>query len=258
TPRPKNFSIIDPNGHYWVAEIGVEGYKLPAKPVLSTMVIKRPPYSTNEIRVSKYGIDYHCPNISYFGGDIDTVLVKPKLVLPDAFEVFKAIFEEVGYYICLSDKGDFERISISKFGSLEDAAKTFLNEKYRRLFDKIIDEDPNRQGVYNEGVLLDKKEPRYMDVTSFEKIVGTETETRRLLDNFLGKGILHRGFILKCSRCRNADWYSISEVADTFRCRRCGFEQTYGSTHLRIQEEMERLEPKWYYRLDEVIYQGYK
>jgi len=79
SPRPKGFTKINPNGHYWIAEVNIEGYKLPAKAELGTLVIKHRTYSNREIRVSKYGIDYHCPNIACFGGDIDTTLVRPRL-----------------------------------------------------------------------------------------------------------------------------------------------------------------------------------
>jgi hypothetical protein len=259
TPKPKNFSRVPPTGHYWISEINVQNFKLPLKPALAKLIVRHEPYTTHEMRISKYGIDYHCPNIGYsYGDDIDRVLVKPKLRLLDPFEIYRVIFEEAGYRIAYSDKGNFTRESISKFGSLEEIAKAFLNENHRSLLDKFIDKTPNKSGVYDKGVFLKQYDRRCLDFKSIKKIIGSEQEVKDLIEGFIEKKVFYRGFIFKCERCRNTDWYPIDEVTNTFKCKRCGFEQIYKSSHLEVQRERERFEPKWFYHLDEVFYQGYK
>src|SRR5262249_45306698 len=54
-----------------------------------------------------------------------------------------------------------------------------------------------------------------------------------------------------CDFCRNADWFALGDVDDGFTCKRCRRSQAILSRH-GLQEP----EPKWYYQLDEIAYQG--
>lgn len=252
TPCPKNFDRTEPYDHRWIAEINIKDYKLPPKSVLGTLIVKQKNYSTDDIRISRYGIDYFCPNIFYFGGDIDTTVVRPKLRILEPFEVFKEIFKEAGYHLDYSDKGNYEKESIAKFGSLKALAETLKKTEFQLLFDKFVDESANKEGVYDEGVLLSTDKRRYLDFSAILKIIGDKEKVIKLIDEFTENRVFHRGYIFKCERCRNADWYSIDEIGSHFECKRCGAEQIYKISHWRIPEE-----PRWYYKLDEVIYQGY-
>jgi hypothetical protein len=82
--------------------------------------------------------------------------------------------------------------------------------------------------------------------------VGSKVAAEELLDDLIQKHILYRGFMFYCESCRNADWYSVETVGATFTCSRCSTEQAYRKKHWKSPEE-----PRWYYKLDEVIYQGH-
>jgi len=53
--------------------------------------------------------------------------------------------------------------------------------------------------------------------------------------------------------CRNADWFSVSNITQDFQCRRCGRTQTHTPRHWKQPEK-----PAWSYELDELIYLGYR
>jgi hypothetical protein len=74
-----------------------------------------------------------------------------------------------------------------------------------------------------------------------------------LLDELVAKEIIYRGFIFGCSYCRNADWFSVSDITQEFKCRRCGRTQPYSKRNWKTGEE-----PGWFYKLDELVYQGYR
>ena len=59
-----------------------------------------------------------------------------------------------------------------------------------------------------------------------------------------------------CSRCNNTDWYSISEISDSFKCKRCSNMQLFLKDNWKLKGLPP--EPKWHFKLDEVLFQGLK
>ena len=88
---------------------------------------------------------------------------------------------------------------------------------------------------------------------SSEVVLGSEKEALQIVDELTVKNILHRGFTFHCEACFKSDWYSVSEVTKTFTCSRCSHTQIYGRVHWKTPQE-----PAWYYKLDEVIREGFK
>ncbi|WP_433968018.1 hypothetical protein [Tunturiibacter gelidiferens] len=103
--------------------------------------------------------------------------------------------------------------------------------------------------IYGLPQVYLKDKRRYMDFASIKKIVQSDDLTRNLIDEFVEKGIFYRGYIFQCQNCSDAAWHSISEVDQTFTCRRCGLNQQYKNRHWRIPNE-----PLWFYKLDEMVY----
>jgi hypothetical protein len=69
-----------------------------------------------------------------------------------------------------------------------------------------------------------------------------------IVPELVEKGILIRGVLLKCERCRQEAWYGLSELTETFICRRCYRSQTVIGGQLVGSPE-----PVWTYRLAEVV-----
>jgi hypothetical protein len=93
----------------------------------------------------------------------------------------------------------------------------------------------------------------YLDFQSIQHLTGSEKETTELIDLFITKGIFYRGLILQCSRCREADWFGLGEIDQDFTCKRC-----WNKEHIQLNNWKEGNEPRWFYKLDEVLYQGVK
>lgn len=249
TPIPRKFKHRSFHKHYWITEVSIEAYKLPPYAILSDSIETRL-YSNHEIRVSKNGIAYFCPNTYYFGHSIDKYIVEPYINLLEPFDIFEKIFEELDYHIITSDKGNYERESTEKFGSLEDITEFLVNEKYQNLFNKFVEKD--NPALSDDGIFLKDDSRMYMSLKAIKKVVGNEADT--FINNFIERGILHRGFIFKCEKCKHTGWYDIEDVDIKFKCRRCRKIQYYNSKHLVRQNPVE---PEWFYKLDEAIYQGY-
>lgn len=247
TPKPKNFDTIHPYDHRWITQLTVAQESPPKHPDLGSMVISDRRLTTKERRVGKDGPAYFCPNIAYFGGDIDTVLVRPHLYLPPLQHLLTVLARPRGYECRPSDKGIYAEESISKWGGLNEVA-AFLRDKTRKaLLEQFL--DISKSGS-ETGVYLDDRR-RYLDLPAVKARVGENAAA--LIDDLVSRQILYRGFIFRCSYCRNSAWFSISEITQEFRCRRCGRSQVYKRENWKTPEE-----PAWFYKLDELVYQGYR
>ena len=251
TPKPKNFGEINPSEHRWITELNIDGYVPPTLHFLGKEIIDLRG-TTYETRVSKTGVCYTCPNIGYFGGDIDVNLVRPRLRIVDPFKIFIQYFGEAGYKdVRISDKGNFTEETVKKFGSLEEIGEFFKKEDKRQLFSLFLATKSSNEPDNGEVVAVNQR--AYLDFQSIQHLTGTEKETTALIDSFIAKGIFYRGLILQCSRCREADWFGLGEINQEFTCKRC-----WNKEHIQLNNWKQGTEPKWFYKLDEVLYQGVK
>ncbi len=211
-------------------------------------IVSDPRLTTKETRVGKDGPAYFCPNIAYFGGDIDTVLVRPHLRLPPLEGLLAELARSQGYECRPSDKGIYADEAVAKWGGLSEAARFLRNDAKRRLLEQFLDRSESKAGT---GVYLEDDRRRYLDLAAVNADVGDGA--RSLIDELISKQILYRGFIFRCSYCRNSTWFSVSEITQEFKCRRCGRSQVYTKANWKMPEE-----PAWFYKLDELVYQGYR
>jgi hypothetical protein len=248
TPRPKNFTEVRPTGHYWLASLRVEDYGPPPLPTLGTEIINIHGLAT-ESRVANDGIAYNCPNISYFGGGIDAVLVRPKIHLPDEMDLLGAYFGSIDVSIQFSDKGNYFLDTLERFGGLDEAGAFIKARRTRSILDKFLSKDNAKGGSV---IFLRNDQRAYLSLEAFSSSLGSEEAAAILVDELIGKRILERGYILQCQRCRLVSWYSINVLSSDFICNRCSFLQQFTLGHWR-----QPTEPHWYYRLVETVYQFY-
>lgn len=206
--------------------------------------------TSNGARTSKSGLAYFCPNAAYFGGDIDSSLVRPSIVIPDAFQMFEHLFQLEGYVTSPSDKGFYARDTIEKFGDLATVAMLLRPNATREMLLKFLDHIKPAQGVRDEGSVLNDRR-RYMNLPAVSKLLGNGAAAQKMIEVLLSAHVLHRGFIFKCKFCRNADWFALDEVSQTFKCKRCGRIQGISSANYWYDS----YEPGWFYKLDEIVYQ---
>jgi hypothetical protein len=249
TPKPTGFS--HPTEQRWIADIEVSGYLPPRHPHLAAQMVGVRG-DTQDVRTTRQGWSYRCPHEgTYFGGQLDEVLIRPSLKILEVPDLLHRLGLGCGLRFAPSEKGAYAEDSISKFGSLEAAANFLREQMNRNLLDKFLSTERATPGVFDEGVYTQGR--RYLDLVALEKIVASRSTAASLIDDLLEKHILHRGLVFQCQSCRNADWYSIGKVSDFFECTRCGRSQAYRREHWKQPDE-----PSWYYKLDEMVYQGYK
>ncbi len=248
TPKPKGFDTIVPYDHRWVTELRVDGIAYPRHQALGGWLIRHPLLTTKEARSGKHGLCYDCPSPMYFGGDVDTILVRPELWVPEAEAVFGRLADSAGLSCGLSDKGFFSRDIVQKMGGLEHAAALVREPRNFAVLRAYL---PGARDDTAPGKYLAAETRRYLSLADVTTILGSVTEAVSLLDLLVGRGIVRRGTILKCQYCRTAEWLSMVDMADEFKCGRCARRQAIQSRHT-----LGHSEPGWYYQLDEIAYLG--
>jgi hypothetical protein len=247
TPKPKNFHFIDPREHRYITQLSVAGEAPPKHFHLGKWIFPDHRFTTKDVRVGGAGPAYFCPGSVYFGGDIDTALVRPPLRLPPLHKILVELARTQGYECRPSDKGIYADETIAKWGSLEGIARFLQNRESKSLLERFQDKSKSQP---EKGVYLSDDRRRYLDFAAIKTHVG-ESATD-LIDELVSKQILYRGFIFSCFYCRNSTWFSVGEITQEFKCRRCGRTQVYTKANWRMPEE-----PSWFYKLDELVYQGY-
>ncbi|MGE7907526.1 hypothetical protein ACQKNS_24460 [Peribacillus sp. NPDC094092] len=258
TPIPLYFSKVLPYGHFWITDIFVKDIIFPKNQNLVNELLTVRHYNSRNIRITNKGVSYFSPNyiyVSAMGENIKLTKVNPNFKLPNTYNLFEKLFQASGYFIKNSDKGNFEKVFIDKFDGLDNLAETLLSDGYRGILNKFIDKSKNQTGNYTNGVVVNQR--RHLDYDTIFEIIKDTDLVSNIINNLLEKGVIERGFIFKCHSCRNADWYDISVVSNTFKCTRCDKVQNYTPDTLQLQSDLNRVQPIWYYKLNEMIYQAY-
>lgn len=257
TPKPKSLTTIIPSQHRWITELRFAKYHMPQHESLAEHVVTSQQFSAKETRMSTVGPAYFSPGPFISGGEeIDRLLVRPQLRKPSPESIIEIIAKAGGIERCaISDKGFYSDESIRKFGGLEETARIFRDAPQLSLLNKFLDAEPNKAGVFDEGTRLSIDRRRYLNLPCIQKIVGDKDSSVRLIDDLVAKSVLLRGFILKCRYCRNADWFALSNVGQSFDCKRCGRQQVLKRENW-LGSDAANHEPSLYYKLDEIVYQG--
>jgi hypothetical protein len=253
-PEVRPSSIIESSRSMhlqWISDVDIENYLLPRRSEIS------PPEKSSEdlgldnmrtkTRASRWGLSFLWPPTG-----MEPHARSPSIRLLDSDEVFSTIFGSAGYDVESSDKGRYYDNVLSMSGSLESLVEILSDERMKVLQRAFIPEKFGGQVDGAEFIYDDKR--YYFHVTEAFRMLSEqgEDEVESFVGRLLENGYLQYGFILKCSKCLQLDWYSTSEITNIFTCHRCT------SEHLLIPEAdplAKQGGPIPYYRMNELFYQ---
>lgn len=195
------------------------------------------------VRTSRNGVAYFSTS-SFIpaAASLESVVVRPSLrPLPLVGQV-QELLRQQGWQCETSDKAIYARESMALFGGFDQLCDAIRDRGIR----SIIDAYRMKRGV---GALLSSDRRRYLRYANFEKLLQTD-DARSVVEPLLDQGVLTRGVVFKCARCRQDAWHSAATPPDTFTCGRCGLAQ-----HADRDAWFGTAEPVLSYRLAEVIFQ---
>lgn len=241
--RPKHVNWNFKRQPMWVSEIAVDRYHLPRRGVFNSAALSFEGLAP-DTRITSTGVAFNgIKQMVWAGTDLDVALARPKLMIMNPHTVLGLLANGAGYDIEVSEKGSYQDGTVRKLGGIDEFVQEFYSARWKVL-SKYLDPSANQAGIYNQGMKI--RERRYLDATSIAKLLGCGPDDPAVggtIDHYLKRNVLQRGFALKCTTCRQMDWYEIADVDEQFRCSRCGVQQ-----HLAP-------EVRWVYRLDELVFQ---
>ena len=247
TPKPKHFEAASIYDHQWITDLEVENYNLPQEAEFGPQTIDINLYDSEYVRTARKGFSYVCPHHTYFG---KPSVPSPTIRLEDPLRLFQTLFGKASYYVQPSDKGDFQTQVIQRVGDLEDLSSLLLRPEIRALL-RCYSSSENSTSDGNT-VYLKGSSRAYLAFRGIaERIEGSDRDVTAVIDELTDSGFLRRGLILQCQFCRNADWYDLEKVSQSFRCERCRQTQQIKQPHWKKPKEG----PRWYFELDEIVYQ---
>jgi len=166
-----------PYDHRWITELRVDKIAYPRHPLLGTQLVRHNLLLSNEARVSSGGLCYKCPSPMYFGGDVDTILVRPEIYLPDGIGVFQRLARGAGWEAKLSDKGFYSNDTIRKLGGLEACANWIRDPHHKAVFDEYL-----KQDQCDGAIFLASDQRKYVAFSRIREILGSEDVAVKYLD----------------------------------------------------------------------------
>ena len=244
TPTPRNVarSLLG-NEMRWAVDVDVEALRVPRRPRLAPALMVVPSQLVG-VRPSKEGVSYDAiSGLIPAGATIESILIRPRPLLPSNEEIIQSCFSEVGLAVALSDKGQYEREAIRLFGDLTTLGHHLRNPGTASFLLRFVDESPNEAGVDDQGVFMKARGARFFRLKDLALVVREPPALKKMLDFYLKRRLLHRGLLIKCRVCRAADWYPMSSVTAEVTCSRCHRAQIYvAETEIFFQlDEMVRL-----------------
>lgn len=271
-PIPTTFKNLNSRDYNWYTDFDIlsntetselkDGYILPSMSIFNADVFNELNNKTySMVRFTGECISFYCPNLGLVFDNLKEFIIKPKIKLLEADEIFNRLFDNINIDYKVSDKGNYEHHSTNLFGSFENIYKDFKNENIVNLFEKFIDNKDSgdkRLKKEKKGICLINVKRVYYNYNEIKEFVKDDELTRNTIEKYLDYGILKRGIILKCKYCNNCNWYDFKILEQRFICSRCQNEQLITKENwLKNEKGIHSDEPTFYYSLNEIVYQGY-
>jgi hypothetical protein len=245
TPLPRRVWTETPAEMRWLTEIRGHDWTPIRYRSLGTTLLHGMFTNSELVRTTRDGVGYFSPGGSLIpaGASLESVVVRPTLRPLTVLEQVQAILEPHGWTCEPSDKGIYANESMRLFGGFDELCVALRDPDVRSVIDAYRAQDKDAPGPR-----LSSDSRRYLLWKHFERLLGAK-QVAAIIDRMLTQGVLRRGLVLKCGRCRQAAWYSAGAVGEKFECGRCHLEQ------VPDRRSWFGDEPLWSYRLAEVLYQ---
>lgn len=243
---PSQVVGITPDRCRWHLDVHTEGHAVPQRSCLDALLFADEHSFAPPVRASNHclTVGSHSTGFVLAGMPQRLLLSRVRPRYPSAEEIFRTLLRQSGGELQPSDKGNFSRHMIERWGDLQTFAKDARDDATGRALS--VWRDKRKLARLPGKVAAGRRRMRLVDV---ETATGMDHDSaRHLVDRWSRSGILVRGLVLRCPRCRNTDFHLLEEVGQRFVCARCG-------SGARIEEGdwTGRDETEFWYSMDELI-----
>ena len=242
----------------WQVDVAVPGHQVPARWALQELLSAGDMVMPGAVRsgVEGLSVNSHGKILQIDGVAPHQALVRTRLRLPGAFEIFSKLAEHSGAHLRDSDKGRYTRRMLELWGGLPALAEDLRSDgPVRKILKEWISANQAHGRIQHERKYLRLRDlVRILDYGKPE-LARARKEARELLDRFLTSSIAFRGVVLRCPLCADTSFYRLEDLDPAYRCPRCRRRSAITDGSWPVGESGP-FEPDWYYALDEVAYLG--
>jgi len=237
-PRPSWWEKAR-SGMAWVADVQLGGHSItgpgkgyipPRYPRLNYLLAGEPDQKWLGSHQPHYGLRlaHKCLSIR-----ANKAAKYESIRLPEDDVLFNRLLLSRGYTSRLTDKSRYASSMIGLLGGLREA-RIFRDAGVRRLLQGMESGDGFTIQQMNQALRQAGKTTKYKPIDALKELVA----------GFTLKGILLRGYSLRCPACDLSHWYSFSEVAEKMTCAGC------------LTKLQPPLQAQFHYRLNELFVRG--
>jgi hypothetical protein len=246
TPVPEIRGERDPFDMHWIVDLYVDGWTGVTRPQLAAAVLDMPGGDPGSGRTSSDGLSYLNPRAFVTPNErLEGQVRRPRLRTPSVIEQIDALIAGSGWRCQLSDKGIYRDQTAELLGGLDKLAQALLSRPWHELLLSLTSAKQSGQ----PGRWLKSEKRRVFDLGALDQLI-RELQIEETPAGLVRRGVLRRGLLHKCPRCRWDGWYGEDELGRELRCGRCRRAIRLGETGWVGEGE-----PQWFYRVDEVIWQ---
>ncbi len=242
TPLPKRVGTETPTMMHWIAEIQGEDWAPLRHPALSSRLLSDGSARADMTRTTRDGVAYYPLGALTFGGaSLESSVSRPRLKPLTLADQIGFILKPQGWRCELSDKGIWAAESAELFGGFGPLSSALRDPAVRGILDAYL-------AKTGPGLSLSSDRRRYLEWEALEQACGGD-DASKTIDSLLESGVLARGLVLKCGRCRQKAWHRSPAASETFTCERCHHQQSANR-----QSWLGKNEPTWSYQMAEVLF----
>lgn len=256
--KPSEARGVSATACSWQVDVAAPGHHVTARWVLHEILSAGDMLMPGAVRsgVEGLSVNSHSKILQIDGVVPHQALVRTRLRLPGAFEIFSKLAEHSGAQLRDSDKGRYTRRMLELWGGLPALAEDLRSDgPVRKIIKEWISVNQAHGRIHHERKFLRLTDlVRILDYGKPE-LERARDEARELLDRFLTSSIAFRGVVLRCGLCADTSFYRLEDLDPTYRCPRCRRRSAITNGSWPVGESGP-FEPDWYYALDEVAYLG--
>jgi hypothetical protein len=227
----------------WVTEVQSPRWAALRHPAAHRSVLRGMGGLTDQVRAGREGLAYFSTGgFVPVESSLRSIMVRPELRPAGLLAQFQDLLGPGGGPTP-SDKGIYARESAKLLGGFAPLCEALRDPGFRAMTDAYL-ALPRASGA--AGIFLRSDQRRYLGWDSLTAALGSAARLDRLIE----RGVMARGVVLRCQRCRAQAFHRIGTISERFTCGRCETEQGADRAAWGGSDE-----PRWAYRLAEVLYQ---